>query len=84
MCSKSCVSINKDYQQPLGLYTIVTGLPGSNKTSGITLFKEAFMEMEKFLHLDSENQTEFFSSLNKSMLLFSFKIYQIHSSLFIS
>ena len=79
--SKSYVKVNDSYKQSLGLFLIVCGLPGKNKSTGISLFKDAYYDMEEFFHFknesnfeeyDSENLTEmtnkFKSSINQSKL----------------
>jgi hypothetical protein len=61
ICGQSFAKVNDDYVQPLSLFMIYSGLPGSNKSSAISIQKTSFSEMEIFCRIVTEPTTSAFS-----------------------
>ena len=51
ICAQSYAKIHDQFMQPLSLFIIYSGLPGSNKSSAISIQKHAFSEMEIFCQI---------------------------------
>ena len=71
ICGQSFVKVHDDYMQPLSIFVLYSGLPGSNKSSAISIQKNEFSEMEKFCQIlkkkeISDNNEEATSSLSDS------------------
>ncbi len=51
ICGKSFTKVFDEYVQPLSLFVIYSGLPGSNKSSAVAIQKHEFSEMEIFCEI---------------------------------